>query len=133
MENNEIDLAERIKKRRANLRLTQSVVAKTAGISQKQWSKIENGEQKIPAEWLPKIAAALACTVAQLFGEVPMVTGEYVIVGNGGSDDFVVLISPGALERYAQDAVNNTTPTLQGMQRHKLDVAVSEPCEVLTP
>ena len=130
MENNEIDLAKNIRMRRVELGLEQKTVAEAAGLWPNQLSNIENGKQRIRAECLPKIAAALACTVAQLYGEKPMSFGEYI---NVGSDDFVVLISPGALERYAQDAVNNTTPTIREMQRHKLDVAVSEPCEVLTP
>ena len=127
--NNEIDLAKNIRMRRVELGLEQKTVAEAAGLWPNQLSNIENGKQRIRAEWLPKIAAALACTVAQLYGEKPMSFGEYI---NVGSDDFVVLISPGALERYAMDAVNNTTPTLQGMQRHKLDSGVNEPCEVLT-
>ena len=127
--NNEIDLAKNIRMRRVELGLEQKTVAEAAGLWPNQLSNIENGKQRIRAEWLPKIAAALACTVAQLYGEKPMSFGEYI---NVGSDDFVVLISPGALERYAQDAIHST-PTIREMQRRKLDEHVSEPCEVLTP
>ena len=128
--NNEIDLAKNIRMRRVELGLEQKTVAEAAGLWPNQLSNIENGKQRIRAEWLPKIAAALACTVAQLYGEKPMSFGEYI---NVGSDDFVVLISPGALERYAQDAIHHSTPTIGRKQQSILDVAVSEPCEVLTP
>lgn len=92
-------IAKRIRDRRNELNLEQQKAAPFAGITPKQWSDIENGRIRILAQWLPGIAAVLGCTVAELMGEAPLQPGEVLLLD---SNDFVIFLRPGSLERLAK-------------------------------
>lgn len=102
--NDEIRLASRISDRRVQLGLAQQVTARVAGITPEQWADIENAKLRILDEWLPGIAAVLGCTVVELLGEDELPEGELRVLEGS---NFVILISPGALERYAQSAAGH--------------------------
>jgi transcriptional regulator with XRE-family HTH domain len=60
------NIAERIKKIREKRNFSQTFLAQELGISQKAYSKLENGDTKITIDYLFKIANALDVTVNEL-------------------------------------------------------------------
>ena len=64
MEQRRIDIGNRIRISRVNRELNQIEVCAVIGISQSAYSRIERGEQDIPATMLPKLANLLGVTVS---------------------------------------------------------------------
>ena len=57
-----------IKERRKALKLTQEEVAERLNLCNgSQYSKIERGEYRLRAEWLPVLAKILKCSITKFF------------------------------------------------------------------
>ena len=57
-----------LKNARKNHNLTQKELAFQIGVTPSALSQWENDKRKVPADKLPAIAAALGCTIDDLFG-----------------------------------------------------------------
>jgi transcriptional regulator with XRE-family HTH domain len=68
-----------IRRRRRELSLSQSALAKTLGVTFQQVQKYERGANRVSASMLVRTAAALESSVAELVGEVAQ-PGEPVIL-----------------------------------------------------
>lgn len=64
-------LAERISREREQRGLSQAELARRAGISQSNLTRLERGERGFTVSTLAKIAAGLRMTPADLLGELP--------------------------------------------------------------
>lgn len=61
-------IAERLKRLRIEAGITQDVAARKMRLTIKQWGRIENGHQSIPAERLTSLAALVKTDVEYLLG-----------------------------------------------------------------
>lgn len=68
-------IGNRIKLRRAVLRMSQEELGKALGLSFQQVQKYEHGTNRIPASRLYDIARALTCAPAYFFEELPPTDG----------------------------------------------------------
>lgn len=98
-----MELNERIRLRRVALHMTQAEVAEVSGLTLDQVSSIERGRQRIVADWVPQLAKALGWTIAQLYGEGGASDGVGEIIVSSEDKDMIIMIMPGALERFADD------------------------------
>lgn len=58
-----------IKKARDNREISQKKLAEQIGVTPQAVCMWERGKRKVPAEILPSIAAALGCTIDELYGK----------------------------------------------------------------
>jgi transcriptional regulator with XRE-family HTH domain len=65
----ELSVAQRVKKVRVEKNFSQDYLAKKLGLSQKAYSKIENSESKLNVETLVKIAEILDTPITNFFDE----------------------------------------------------------------
>jgi transcriptional regulator with XRE-family HTH domain len=64
------EIAQRIRRRRLDLGISQEVAAKQLGVDRVIWSSIELGKQSVPAERLVDVARIVKATVDELLGVV---------------------------------------------------------------
>ncbi len=62
------EIAQRVRKKRMDLGLSQEAAAKRLGIDRVSWGYIETGKQSIPSERLVDVARALETTTVELLG-----------------------------------------------------------------
>jgi transcriptional regulator with XRE-family HTH domain len=62
------EIAQRIRRRRLDLGISQEVAAKQLGVDRVIWSSIELGKQSVPAERLVDVARIVSASVNQLLG-----------------------------------------------------------------
>jgi transcriptional regulator with XRE-family HTH domain len=62
------EIAQRIRRRRLDLGISQEVAAKQLGVDRVIWSSIELGKQSVPAERLLELAAIMKTTPNELLG-----------------------------------------------------------------
>ena len=58
-----------LKSTRAKRNVSQKELAKQIGVTPSALSRWENEKRKVPAAMLPDIAAALGCTIDELYGK----------------------------------------------------------------
>lgn len=62
------EIAQRIRRRRLDLGISQEVAAKQLGVDRVIWSSIELGKQSVPAERLVDVCRILNTTPVELLG-----------------------------------------------------------------
>lgn len=100
-----MNIGQRIKDRRNELRLTLDDVAKTAGVGKATVCRYEKGEiMNIPSDRIEKIAKALRCTPAFLMGweEYPTATSKLMALYDRLNDE-----GKDKLLDYADDLVQS--------------------------
>ena len=96
----DVAVGARIRLRRKQLGISQSMLADAIGVTFQQVQKYERGANRVSASTIAKVAPALKCKVSDLFGETE---GDDAAPA-GDRELFAVLKTPGAtdmLQAYA--------------------------------